>query len=41
VRRPLVEPEVTRTVSLITVPGRKHSPAVAAFIRVLRAHRWG
>ena len=26
VRRPLVDPEVTRTISLITVPGRKHSP---------------
>ena len=24
----------------ITVPGRKHSPAVAAFIRTVRAHKW-
>jgi DNA-binding transcriptional LysR family regulator len=40
VRRPLVEPEVKRTISLITVPGRKHSPAVAAFIRTVRNHKW-
>jgi DNA-binding transcriptional LysR family regulator len=41
VRRPLVDPEVKRTISLITVPGRKHSPAVAAFIRTVRGHKWG
>ena len=41
VRRPLVEPEVKRTISLITVPGRKHSPAVAAFVRTVRSHKWG
>jgi DNA-binding transcriptional LysR family regulator len=40
VRRPLIEPEVKRTISLITVPGRKHSPAVAAFIRTVRNHKW-
>jgi DNA-binding transcriptional LysR family regulator len=38
--RPLVDPAVERTISLITVPGRKHSPAVAAFIRTIRTHRW-
>ena len=41
IRRPLIDPAVERTISLITVPGRKHSPAVAAFIRTIRAHRWG
>lgn len=40
IRRPLIEPEVKRTISLITVRGRKHSPAVAAFIRAIRAHQW-
>jgi DNA-binding transcriptional LysR family regulator len=40
VRRPLVEPAVTRTISLITVRGRKYSPAVAAFIRTVRQHKW-
>jgi DNA-binding transcriptional LysR family regulator len=41
VRRPLVDPTVERTISLITVRGRKHSPAVAAFIRAVRTHKWG
>jgi DNA-binding transcriptional LysR family regulator len=40
VRRPLVDPEVKRTITLITVPGRKHSPAVAAFVRTVRSHKW-
>jgi hypothetical protein len=40
VRRPLVDPAVTRTISLITVPGRKHSPAVAAFVRAIRTYKW-
>jgi DNA-binding transcriptional LysR family regulator len=40
VPRPLVEPAVKRTISLITVRGRKHSPAVAAFIRTVRQHKW-
>jgi len=40
VRRPLVEPAVERTISLITVSGRRHSPAVAAFVRTIRSHRW-
>src|SRR5262249_17276899 len=40
VRRPLVEPAVERTISLITVPGRPHSPPVAAFLRAVRSHRW-
>ena len=40
VSRPLVEPAVERTISLVTVPGHKHSPAVAAFIHAARGHRW-
>jgi DNA-binding transcriptional LysR family regulator len=40
IRRPLIDPAVTRTISLITVPGRKHSRAVAAFIRAIRAYKW-
>lgn len=31
--RPLVDPEVTRTVNLVTVRGRPYSPAVGAFVR--------
>jgi len=41
IRRPLADPVVERTISLITVPGRKHSAPVAAFIRTIRGHRWG
>jgi len=41
IRRPLVEPAIERTISLITVPGRKYPPAVAAFVRTIRAHKWG
>ena len=40
VRRPLIDPAVERTIGLVTVPGRKHSPAVAAFVRSARNHRW-
>ena len=40
VRRPLVDPPVERTISLITMPGRRHSPAVSAFVQTIRAHRW-
>ncbi len=40
VRRPLVDPAVKRTISLITVPGRKYSPAVAAFVRATRTYKW-
>jgi DNA-binding transcriptional LysR family regulator len=40
VTRPLIDPEFVRTVSLVTVRGRPHSPAVGAFVRGARAHRW-
>lgn len=38
--RPLIEPEVFREVSLVTVPGRRFSPAVAAFVRAVRRYPW-
>jgi DNA-binding transcriptional LysR family regulator len=37
--RPLVDPEVVRTVNLVTVRGRPHSPAVGAFVRLAMASR--
>ena len=40
IRRPLIEPAVERTISLVTMPGRKHSPAVAALVQSARAFRW-
>jgi len=38
--RPLTEPEFARTISLVTVRGRPHSPAVGAFVRSARSHQW-
>ncbi|MEE2693096.1 MAG: LysR family transcriptional regulator [Pseudomonadota bacterium] len=37
---PLIEPEFSRTIMLVTVRGRPHSPAVGAFVRQARAERW-
>jgi LysR family transcriptional regulator, hydrogen peroxide-inducible genes activator len=38
--RPVVEPEVHRTVNLVTVRGRPHAPAVGAFVREAKRHAW-
>ena len=38
--RPLVEPEVYREIALVTLPGRRFSPAVAAFVKTVTQHRW-
>jgi DNA-binding transcriptional LysR family regulator len=38
--RPLVDPEVFREVSLATVAGRPHSPAVGVAVTTARRHRW-
>lgn len=40
IRRPLVEPALERTISLLSVPGRRHSPAVSSMLRAVRTHRW-
>jgi len=40
VTRPLIEPEVIRAVSLVTVRGRPHSPALGAFVREAKAEHW-
>lgn len=39
-QRPLIEPEVSRTISMLSVPGRPHSPATAAMLRAARAFAW-
>lgn len=39
-QRPLVEPSVSRTIVLASVPGRPFSPAVAAFVRAARSFTW-
>jgi DNA-binding transcriptional LysR family regulator len=38
--RPIVSPEFTRTVSLVTVRGRPFSPAVGAFVKAARGFAW-
>ena len=38
--RQLVEPEVGRTINLVTVRGRPHSPAVGAFMREATRFKW-
>lgn len=40
-RRPLIEPAITRTISVITMRGRKHTPVVDLFVRLCRAMNWG
>ncbi|MCD1645640.1 LysR family transcriptional regulator substrate-binding protein [Aurantimonas coralicida] len=39
-QRPLVDPEVNRTVSLAHMPGRPFSPAAAAFVKAAKAFHW-
>ena len=38
--RALVDPEIARVVSVVTVAGRRHSPAIQAFLRVAQRHDW-
>ena len=38
--RPLIEPEVIREVSLVTVAGRRFSPAVSTFVKAIKAYQW-
>ena len=39
-QRPLVEPVVERKIAAITVPGRKHSPALDALMRATSSFAW-
>jgi DNA-binding transcriptional LysR family regulator len=39
-QRRLIDPEVTRDVSMVTVSGRRYSPAVLAFIRAAKSYPW-
>ncbi|OFX06238.1 MAG: hypothetical protein A3E78_15225 [Alphaproteobacteria bacterium RIFCSPHIGHO2_12_FULL_63_12] len=38
--KPLVDPSFSRTVNLVTVRGRPHSPAVGAFVKQARLQKW-
>jgi hypothetical protein len=39
-QRPLIEPLVERQVAAMTVPGRKHSPALDSFMRAANGFPW-
>ena len=39
-QRPLIEPEVKRTISMLSVPGRPYSPATAAMLRAAKSFHW-
>src|SRR5258708_29754176 len=38
--RPLIDPEISRTVQVVTVRGRPHLPAVGVFVREILAFPW-
>jgi LysR family transcriptional regulator, hydrogen peroxide-inducible genes activator len=38
--RIIIEPEIARTISLLTVAGRRHSPAIEVFMRIAQKHDW-
>lgn len=40
VTRRVADPEIVREVAIVTVAGRRFSPAVAAFVKASRAYRW-
>ena len=39
-QRPLIEPEVRRTISMVSMPGRPYSPATAVLLRAAKAFQW-
>ena len=39
--RPLVQPEISRCVNLVTTRGRQHGPAVGALVHAVKRHDWG
>lgn len=38
--RPLIDPELVREVSLVTVAGRRHDSWVALLLRAIQTHKW-
>lgn len=40
VQRPIVEPSISRTIALLSVPGRPFSQATAAMVRTAQAFKW-
>lgn len=39
-QRPILEPAISRTIALVSVPGRQFSPATSAMVRTAQAYRW-
>jgi DNA-binding transcriptional LysR family regulator len=39
--RVVVDPEIAREVALVSIAGRRFSPAVASFVRAVRSYKWG
>jgi LysR family transcriptional regulator, hydrogen peroxide-inducible genes activator len=40
VTRPMTEPDIIRHVSLVTMAGRRFSPAVASFVKAIKSYPW-
>ena len=40
ITRPAIDPEIVRSIALVTVRGRPHSAAVGAFVRDAKTHPW-
>jgi len=38
--RPLVEPETVREISLVSIAGRRFSPAITSFVKACQDYRW-
>lgn len=39
-QRPIIDPAISRTLALVSVPGRQFSPATAAMVRTAQSHKW-
>ena len=39
-QRPIVDPAISRTIALVSVPGRQFSPATAAMVRTAQSYKW-
>lgn len=39
-QRPIIDPAISRTIGLMSVPGRRFSQATAALVRAAQAYRW-
>ena len=39
-QRPIIDPAISRTIALVSVPGRQFSPATAAMVRSAQSYKW-